>query len=258
MTPTSPPLMPRRSDSPRVSRSRPAKLTEPDRSAVTPLGSSPSGAMLRTVLPLPLSPTIASTSPSSTSYETWSAALTEAISSTPKSCRYTVRRWRRTPALSKAFCRRIGWFKPDGGLKDMMARVTMLAMHHDALIVLPTPKWRQNRLRPIAFTQATEPPLFPAPTTLEDARALSLRPIAGYNREGKQWNEFIARYHYLTSHAWSRIVAVIRRRVWNVPESDSRAVTRGVCIDAAGPPTTRRWGTSSSALEGVLAMRHPG
>ena len=28
--------------------------------------------------------------------------------------------------LSKEFCR-IGWFKPDGGLKDMMARVAMLA-----------------------------------------------------------------------------------------------------------------------------------
>ena len=31
-------------------------------------------------------------------------------------------------ALSKEFCRRIGWYKPDGGLKDMMAKVTMLAM----------------------------------------------------------------------------------------------------------------------------------
>ena len=31
-------------------------------------------------------------------------------------------------ALSIEFCRRIGWLKPDGGLKDMMARVTMLAM----------------------------------------------------------------------------------------------------------------------------------
>ena len=27
-------------------------------------------------------------------------------------------------ALSREFCRRIGWFKPDGGLKDMMAKVT--------------------------------------------------------------------------------------------------------------------------------------
>ena len=26
-------------------------------------------------------------------------------------------------ALSREFCRRIGWFKPDGALKDMMARV---------------------------------------------------------------------------------------------------------------------------------------
>ena len=29
-------------------------------------------------------------------------------------------------ALSREFCRRIGWFKPDGGLKDMMARVAAL------------------------------------------------------------------------------------------------------------------------------------
>ena len=35
--------------------------------------------------------------------------------------------------LSREFCRLIGWFKPDGGLKDMMARVTMLAMHRDGL-----------------------------------------------------------------------------------------------------------------------------
>ena len=53
--------------------------------------------------------------------------------------------------LSKEFCRRVGWFKPDGGLKDMMARVTMLAMHKDGLITLPPPKWRQNRPGPIVF-----------------------------------------------------------------------------------------------------------
>ena len=53
--------------------------------------------------------------------------------------------------LSKEFCRRIGWLKPDGGLKDMMARVTMLAMHRDGLIVLPTPQGRQNRPGPIVF-----------------------------------------------------------------------------------------------------------
>ena len=99
--------------------------------------------------------------------------------------------------LSKEFCRRLGWFKPDGGLKDMMARVTMLDMHRDGLIVLPPPSWRKGRPRPITFGQDTEPPLFPAPTALDDVRPLSLRPVLRSTREGKRWNEFIARYHYL-------------------------------------------------------------
>ena len=40
-------------------------------------------------------------------------------------------------ALSREFCRRIGWLKPDGCLKDMMARVTMLAMHRAGRCVKP-------------------------------------------------------------------------------------------------------------------------
>ena len=52
-------------------------------------------------------------------------------------------------ALSIEFCRRIGWLKPDGGLKDMMARVAMLAMHRDGLIELPPPRWQRSRPKPI-------------------------------------------------------------------------------------------------------------
>ena len=59
-------------------------------------------------------------------------------------------------ALSREFCRRIGWLKPDGGLKDMMARVTMLAMHKDGLIVLPPPKWPRPPRRPMVFGPDTE------------------------------------------------------------------------------------------------------
>ena len=99
--------------------------------------------------------------------------------------------------LSKEFCRRIGWFKPDGGLKDMMARVAMLAMHRDGLIALPAPRGRQNRPGPIVFGPDTEPPMFPAPTTLDEVRPLDLRPVMRGTREGKLWNEFVARYHYL-------------------------------------------------------------
>ena len=100
-------------------------------------------------------------------------------------------------ALSKEFCRRIGWFKSDGGLKDMMARVTMLAMHNDGLIELPPPRWRQGRPRPIVFGPDTEPPLFPPPTTLDEVRPLDLRLVVRGTREGRLWNEFVARYHYL-------------------------------------------------------------
>ena len=100
-------------------------------------------------------------------------------------------------ALSKEFCRRIAWFKPDGGLKDMMARVTMLAMHRDGLIALSAPQGRQNRPRPIVFGPDTEAPLFTAPTALDEVRPLDLRTVVRGTREGKLWNEFIARYHYL-------------------------------------------------------------
>ena len=100
-------------------------------------------------------------------------------------------------ALSKEFCRRIGWLKPDGGLKDMMARVTMLAMHKDGLIALPPPKRPRPRARPIVFGPDTEAPLIPAPATLEEVRPLDLRTVVRDTPEGRLWNEFVARYHYL-------------------------------------------------------------
>ncbi len=96
-------------------------------------------------------------------------------------------------ALSKEFCRRIGWRKPDGGLKDMMAGVTMLAMHKDGLIALPPPKWRQNRPGLIVFGPETEPPPVPAPATLEEVRPLDMRIVVRGTAGGKRWNEFVAR-----------------------------------------------------------------
>ena len=100
-------------------------------------------------------------------------------------------------ALSKAFCRRIGWYKADGGIKDMMARVVMLAMHRDGRIELPPPKWRQNRPGPITFGPDTEPPRLPPPTTLDAVRPLEMRTVVRGDCGGKLWNEYVARYHYL-------------------------------------------------------------
>ena len=87
-------------------------------------------------------------------------------------------------ALSIEFCRRIGWLKPDGGLKDMMARVTMLAMHRDGLIELPPPRWQRGRAKPIVFGPDTEPPLLPAPTSLDEVRPLQMRTVVHSTREG--------------------------------------------------------------------------
>ena len=78
-----------------------------------------------------------------------------------------------------------------------MARVTMLAMHRDGVIELPAPTRRKHRPRPIVFEPDTEPPLFPAPTALDETRPLDFRTVVRGTREGRLWNEFVARYHYL-------------------------------------------------------------
>lgn len=42
--------------------------------------------------------------------------------------------------LSRLTCRRLAWYKADGGLKDMSARVAMLRMQADGFIELPPPR----------------------------------------------------------------------------------------------------------------------
>ena len=100
-------------------------------------------------------------------------------------------------ALSKEFCRRIGWTKPDGGLKHMMARVSMLAMHKDGRIALPPPRWGRNPPAPMTFGPDTDAPLEPPPRTLDEVRPIRLRTVLGGTPQSRQWNQFIARYHYL-------------------------------------------------------------
>ena len=60
--------------------------------------------------------------------------------------------------LSKEFCRRIGWYKADGGLKDMMARVVMLAMHSDGRIQLPVDWTQRYNTTPVLIETFVETP----------------------------------------------------------------------------------------------------
>ncbi len=93
-------------------------------------------------------------------------------------------------AVSRGFCRRIDGRKPDGGLKDFLARVTVLAMHRDGIIVL-SPQQRKW------FGPETGPPLVPSPATLDEIRPRHICLVVGGTWQGRPWNEFVARHHYL-------------------------------------------------------------
>ena len=103
-------------------------------------------------------------------------------------------------ALSRVVCERLDWRKPDGGLKDMSARVALLRMHREGVIALPPARKRPGPRKPIAPSPETDPPsLFEPPTSLEAVRPLCIESVAS-RTEGRLWNAFVARYHYLGHH----------------------------------------------------------
>ncbi len=102
-------------------------------------------------------------------------------------------RWK----LSKVFCERIGWYKTDGGLKDMTARCTMLAMHRDGIITLPPPRQKLIPRKPIVFGIETDEPAIAIPTSLQQLQPLQFQIVHSAMDESKLWNQFIERYHYL-------------------------------------------------------------
>ena len=69
--------------------------------------------------------------------------------------------------LSRLTCRMLAWYKADGGLKDMSARVAMLRMQEDGLIGLPPPR-RKPPDATVIVTSQTDP----GQTIKKPARAL--------------------------------------------------------------------------------------
>lgn len=64
-------------------------------------------------------------------------------------------------ALSQKVCESFGWYKKDGGLKEMSCRVAMLSMHRESLIKLPPPRNKNGVGWVCKKTSATdEQPLF--------------------------------------------------------------------------------------------------
>lgn len=96
--------------------------------------------------------------------------------------------------LSRLTCQALQWYKADGGLKDMSARVAMLRMQDDGLITLPPPRCKRPDPT-VHLSDQTHPGL-----AIEQA-AGTLAPIrlqrVQYKSDSRLWNEYIERYHYL-------------------------------------------------------------
>ena len=100
--------------------------------------------------------------------------------------------------VSQALCAALDWRKPDGGLKQMSARVALLRMQRDGLLRLPPPLTSIPRPGPPAASPRSDPPaLLPLPTSLAQVRPLRLRLLRRRDPRSRLWNEFVERYHYL-------------------------------------------------------------
>lgn len=98
--------------------------------------------------------------------------------------------------ISREVCLAWGWYKPDGGLKDMSARVLLLNLHKAGLIELPPPRCATGNHR--KFSQRT-PAGEPGDTIVKPVQELlPLRLERVSTKENSYlWNELIDRYHYL-------------------------------------------------------------
>ncbi len=96
--------------------------------------------------------------------------------------------------LSRLTCRMLAWYKADGGLKDMSARVAMLRMHDNGLIELPPPRRKPPDQR-VRISSRSDPGA-PLEKPARALAPLALRRVR-QKSDSRLWNESIQRYHYL-------------------------------------------------------------
>lgn len=98
--------------------------------------------------------------------------------------------------ISRRVCSKLGWYKLDGGLKDMSCRVALLRMEKDGLITLPAPTTKNgNGKTQVNHTSRTDPgECIQKPVgQLGDLQIELIKSKA----DSSLWNEYIDRYHYL-------------------------------------------------------------
>jgi hypothetical protein len=98
--------------------------------------------------------------------------------------------------LSRLVCQYLGWYKPDGGLKEMSCRVAMLRMQADGLLTLPAPRNGNGNGRPYTRRSRTTDPGPPLTAPVHELGEIHLNPITD-RTASHLWNEYVQRYHYL-------------------------------------------------------------
>ena len=84
--------------------------------------------------------------------------------------------------VSQALCAALDWRKPDGGLKEMSARVALLRMQRDGLLRLPPPLTSIPRPGPPAASPRSDPPALAQPAVYTQITVNASSDRACYSR----------------------------------------------------------------------------
>ena len=96
-------------------------------------------------------------------------------------------------AISRAVCVAVGWYKPNGGLKDVSCRVALLRMEEDGLLQLPPSQPQPPRFRAGASAPAAGPELTGSRGDLGEIQIV----LATGTAQTQLWNQLMLWYHYL-------------------------------------------------------------
>lgn len=98
--------------------------------------------------------------------------------------------------ISREVCLAWGWYKPDGNLKDMSARVLLLNLHKAGLIELPPPRFATGNHRKFSQRTPAGEPGDSIVKPVQELLPLRLERVST-KEDSYLWNELIDRYHYL-------------------------------------------------------------
>jgi hypothetical protein len=100
-------------------------------------------------------------------------------------------------ALSKMVCEALGWYQPNGRLKDRACRAVLARLHEVGFLRLPVHRRPPVTRRPIPPTESTAPrPAMAIHPCHVDRSCFSIVTGSGYRQE-RLWNEYVERYHAL-------------------------------------------------------------